>query len=93
MTYASAYSSPFLIVILLAFFWCGHNGWWIANRAAVLGRREVKGYEQLNGFKVRFETMWLDREGTIWREEERLPQRAGESIGELASALAANPAW
>ena len=33
----------------------------VANHAAVLGRREVKGYEQLNGFKVRFETMWLDR--------------------------------
>ena len=24
-------------------------------------RAQVKGYEQLNGFKVRFETMWLDR--------------------------------
>jgi hypothetical protein len=24
-------------------------------------RAPVKGYEQLNGFKVRFETMWLDR--------------------------------
>jgi hypothetical protein len=24
-------------------------------------RANVKGYEQLNGFKIRFETMWLDR--------------------------------
>ena len=24
-------------------------------------RATVKGYEQLNGFKIRFETMWLDR--------------------------------
>ena len=24
-------------------------------------RANVKGYEQLNGFKVRFESMWLDR--------------------------------
>ena len=62
-----AYSSPFLIVILLAFFWCGHNSWCIANRAAVLWRRDrwqelnSPDYEQLNGFKVLFETMWLDR--------------------------------
>jgi hypothetical protein len=24
-------------------------------------RTNVKGYEQLNGFKIRFETMWLDK--------------------------------
>ena len=35
-----AYSSPFLIVILVDFFCCGHNSWCIANRAAVLSRRD-----------------------------------------------------